>query len=63
LAASPQQRGAGKDAQVGQEDVPAADHVAEPPGQQQQAGERDQVGIHDPGQARLREAQPGLDGR
>jgi hypothetical protein len=32
------------------------------PGQQQQAGEREQVTIYHPGQARLRETQIGLDG-
>ena len=35
----------------------------EPPGEQQQAAERDQVGVHDPGEARLREAEVLLDRR
>ena len=40
-----------------------ADQVAEAAGQQQQAAERDQVGVHDPGQARLGEAEVVLDRR
>ncbi len=41
----------GEHAQAGHEDALAADQVAEPAGQEQQAGESDQVGVDDPGQA------------
>ncbi len=47
--------------QAGEEDVAAPDQVAEPPGQQQQAAERDQVGVDGPGEARVREAEVVLD--
>ena len=51
----------GEDRQADQEDPPLADQVAQAPGQQQQAAERDQVGVHHPGEAVLREAQVVLD--
>ena len=38
-----------------------AEQVAEPSGQEEQAAEGDQVGVDDPGEARLREAEVGLD--
>ena len=44
-----------EDHQAGEEDPAFADQVAEPPDQQQQAAERDQVGVDDPGQAALAE--------
>ena len=45
------------------EEHPAvADQVAEPPGQQQEAAEGEQVGVHDPGERGLREAEVGADG-
>ena len=44
------------------EDGLAADQVAVAPGQQQQPAEADQVRVHDPRQARLREAEVVLDG-
>jgi hypothetical protein len=50
-----QQRRDGEDEQAGEEDPPAADEVAEPAGEQQQAAEGDQVGVDDPGEVRLRE--------
>ena len=46
-----------------EEDPPLADQVAEPPGEQQQAAERDQIGVDDPGEVRLREAEVVLDRR
>ena len=46
-----------------QEHPAAPGQVAQPAGEQQQAAERDQVGVHDPGQPGRREAQLGLDGR
>ena len=62
LSATPQaSEAAVKSAEPGEEDVAAAEQVAEPPGQQQQAAEGDQVGVDDPGEARLREAEVGLD--
>ena len=58
LSASPQtQRRGGEHRQPGEEDPPAADQVAEPADQQQQTAERDQVRVHDPREARLREVQ------
>ena len=51
------QRRRGEDREPGEEDPPLADQVAEPAREQQEAAERDQVGVDDPGQARLREAQ------
>ena len=56
-----EQRGEDEDHQAGEEDPPFADQVAEPPDQQQQAAERDQVGVDDPGQAALAEPEVGLD--
>ena len=44
-----------------EEDPPLADEVAEPPGEQQQAAERDQVRVDDPGEVALREAEVVLD--
>jgi hypothetical protein len=58
-----QERGSGEDGQPGQEDAALADQVAQAAGEQEQAPERDQVGIHDPGQITLREAQVVLDRR
>ena len=46
-----QQRGEREHGQAGEEDLAAADQVAEPAGEQQQAAERDQVRVDDPGQA------------
>jgi hypothetical protein len=41
----------------------ATDQVAEPAGQEQEAAERDQVGVDDPAQVRLCEVQVALDRR
>jgi len=41
----------------------SAEEVAEPAGDQQQAAEGDDVGVHHPGQIRLGETQIGLDHR
>ena len=58
LSATPAgERGGGEEGESGEEDAPAAEEVAEPAGQQQQAAEGDQVGVDDPGEARLREAE------
>jgi hypothetical protein len=54
------ERRGGEDRQADQEDAPAADEVAQPPGEQQQTSERDQVCVDHPGKARLREAQIAL---
>ena len=56
-----EQRGGGEDRQPDEEDAALAEQVAEPAGEQQQAAEGDQVGVDDPGQARLREAEVVLD--
>ena len=40
-----------------------AEEVTEPSAQEQEAAEREQIGVHDPGQRRLREAEVGLDRR
>ena len=58
-----QQRGGGEHRGAGQEHALAAEQVAEPPGQQQQAAERDQVGVDDPAEAGGGEAEIRLDGR
>src|SRR5690606_18756435 len=58
-----QQRGGGEDGDSGEEHAPAADQVAEPAGQQEQAAERDEVGVDDPAQAGGGEPQVALDGR
>ncbi len=46
---------------AGLEDPLVAEQVAEPAGEQQEAAERQQVGVDDPGQRGLREAEVGLD--
>ena len=58
-----QQRRAGEHPEADQEDASLADQVADPSGEQQQAAERDQVGVDDPGEVVLREAQVVLDRR
>ena len=50
-----QRRGQREERDAAQEHALAADQVAEPPGQQQEAAERDQVGVDDPGQVGLGE--------
>ena len=54
-------RGEREHAEADEEDAAPGDEIAEPPGQQQQAAERDEVGVDDPGEARLREAEVLLD--
>ncbi len=61
LREAAEHRGDDEDGQAVEQDRPAADQIAQPPGEQQQPAERDQVGIHDPREARLREAQIVLD--
>ena len=53
----------GEHAEAGHEDALAAEEVAEAAGEQEQAAEGDQVGVDDPGEARLREAEVVLDRR
>ena len=55
------QRGGGEDRQAGEEDAALADQVADPAGQQQQAAEGDHVGVDDPGEVALGEAEVVLD--
>ena len=57
LGDAAQQRGDVEDAEPGEEHAAAGDQVAEPAGEQQQAAERDQVRVDDPGEARLGEAE------
>nr|WP_267898033.1 hypothetical protein [Spongiactinospora gelatinilytica] len=56
-----QQRRDREHAQPDDEHPALADQVAEPSGDQQQAAERHQMGVHHPGQVRCGEAQVGLD--
>ena len=58
-----EQRGRREQGEPAQEDALAADQVAEPPGQQHEAAVGDQVGIHHPREAGLREAEVALDRR
>jgi hypothetical protein len=52
-----------EEAHAGQEDLLAADQVAEAPGQEEEAAEGDEVGVDHPGQAGLVEAEALLDVR
>ena len=56
-----EQRGEDEDGQAGEKDPALADQVAEPPDQQQQPSEWDQVGVDDPGEAALTESEVVLD--
>ena len=58
-----QERCAREHREPGEEHAPLADQVAEPAGEQQQAAEGDQVGVDDPGEVALGEAQVVLDRR
>ncbi len=58
-----QQRGQGEERHAAQEHALAADEVAEPAREQQEAAERDQVGVDDPRQVGLGDAEIGLDRR
>jgi len=55
-----QQRRDAEHHQARDQNALATEQIAQPPGQQQQATERDQIGIDHPRQARLREAQVAL---
>ena len=46
-----------------QEQPPVAEEVAQPAAEEQESAEREQVGVHDPGQRGLREAEVGTDRR
>jgi hypothetical protein len=63
LGQAAEQRGGREDGEAGQEDAAAAEQVTEAAGQQQQAAEADQVGVHNPGEVRLGEAEVVLDRR
>jgi hypothetical protein len=56
-----ERRGGGEEGEAGHEDGLAPDQVAQAPGEQEQAAEGDQVGVDDPGEGRLREAEVILD--
>ena len=58
-----EQRGGDEDRETDQEHLALAEQVAKPAGQQQQAAEGDQVGVDDPGQAALGEAEAVLNRR
>jgi hypothetical protein len=57
LGEAAEDRGDGEDPEAGEEDAAARDQVAQPAGEKQEPAERDQVGVHDPCQARLGEAE------
>src|SRR3982074_3628470 len=57
------QRGDGEQGDAGQEHPAAAEDVAGPAAEQQQAAERERVPVQHPGQAGRGEVQPGLDMR
>ncbi|HEY2194086.1 MAG TPA: hypothetical protein VGH76_17555 [Actinomycetospora sp.] len=57
------QRGDGEQRHPREEHPAAADQVAEPPGEQQESAEADQVGVDDPGERPGVEAEVPLDGR
>ena len=64
LVAAPQSSEAAVNTrQPGEEHRPAADQVAEAAGEQEQAAEGDQVGVDDPGEVVLAEAEVVLDRR
>src|SRR5204863_1925531 len=56
-----QQRGQREHREAHQEDPAARDEVTQPPGEQQEAAEGDEVRVDHPGQAGLREPEVGLD--
>ena len=56
-----EQRGGDEDREAGEEDAALAEQVAHSAGEQQQAAEGDQVGVDDPGQVALGEAEAFLD--
>ena len=58
-----EQRAGREDGQACDEEAPAAEQVAEPAAEQERAAEEDRVGRDHPLQARLREAEVGLDRR
>jgi hypothetical protein len=58
-----EQRGAREHREPDEEDPSLADQVAQAPREQQQAAERDHVGVDHPGEVALGEAQVILDGR
>jgi hypothetical protein len=58
-----EQRGADEHGEPDQEDAPLPDQVAEAAGEQEEAAERDQVGVDHPGEVALREAEIVLDRR
>jgi len=63
LGRAAEQRRQREQCEAAEEDPLAADEVTQAPGQEQQSAERDEVGVHDPGEARLGEAEVLLDRR
>ena len=61
LRGTAEDRGRNEDRESDQEDRPATDQVAEPSREQEQTAKGDQVGVDDPGKARLIEAEIVLD--
>ena len=62
LGAGAHQRRAGEHGEADEEDAPLTDQVPDPPGEQQQAAEGDQVCVDHPREVVLREAEVHLDG-
>jgi hypothetical protein len=63
LRNSTKQRSQRKHPEAHQEHLPAGDEVPQPPGEQQQAAEGDQIRVDDPRQTRLRETKVVLNRR
>ena len=57
-----ERRGGGEHDHAGEEHALAAEQIAEPAGEQQEAGECDEEGVDDPGEVSLAEVQVALDG-
>jgi hypothetical protein len=51
------ERGRREERDPGQEQAPVPEQVAEPPTEEQEPAEGEQVGVHDPGERLLREAE------
>ena len=60
---SAKQRARREEGEAGDEEAPATEEVSEPAAEEQRSTEEDRVGGDHPLQARLREAEVGLDGR
>jgi hypothetical protein len=61
VSSAAERGGDNEDGQADDEHISPSYEVAEPPGEPQQPAECDQVGVHDPGQVGLGEAEVALD--